>query len=92
MIKSDLGFQVDSASSQTYPFTPLICQKGISFVDFHGQKENQILHRSLDLKNKRPKIHFEDRLMYSILSKLPDKMRKHQEKVSQSSYPESFCH
>ena len=52
-------------------------KKELLLLIFTMKKENQILHRSLDLKNKRPKIRFKDRVIYSIISQLSEKMRKH---------------
>jgi len=41
------------------------------------QKENTILKRSLEVKKKRPRFNFEDRLFYSILNRITDKTRYH---------------
>ena len=41
------------------------------------QKENTILKRSLELKRKRSRFNFGDRLFYSILNRITDKMRYH---------------
>ena len=41
------------------------------------QKENTILKRSLEVKRKRPRFNFEDRMFYSIFSRITDKARYH---------------
>jgi len=41
------------------------------------QKENTILKRSLEVKKKRPRFNFGDRLFYSIFSRIADKTRYH---------------
>ena len=41
------------------------------------EKENAILKRSLELKRKRPRFNFGDRLFYSVLNRIADKTRYH---------------
>ena len=41
------------------------------------QKENNILKRSLEVKRKRPRFNFVDRIFYSILNRITDKTRYH---------------
>ncbi len=41
------------------------------------QKENTILKRYLEVNRKRPRFNFGDRLFYSILNRITDKMRYH---------------
>ena len=41
------------------------------------QKENTILKRSLELKRKRLRLNFGDRLFYSILNRITDKVMDH---------------
>ena len=41
------------------------------------QKENTILKRSLELKRKRLRFNFWDRLFYSIFNRIADKTRYH---------------
>ncbi len=41
------------------------------------QKENAILKRSLEMKRKRIRFNFRDRLFYSILNRITDKTRYH---------------
>jgi len=41
------------------------------------EKENTILKRSLEVKKTRPRFNFEDRMFYSIFSRIKDKTRYH---------------
>ena len=52
-------------------------KKDLLLLVFTVKKENEILHRGLDLKKKRPKIKFGDRVMYSILYQVSEAIRDH---------------
>jgi hypothetical protein len=52
-------------------------KKDLLLLVFTVKKENEILHRSFDLKKKRPKIKSRDRVMYSILYQVSEKVRDH---------------